>query len=220
MTQPENEIAIITRKLSRNFSVRLKSEGLAASLRNFFTPVYKTVQAVCELDMSINRGEIIGFLGPNGAGKTTTLKMLSGLLVPSAGSIEVLGFDLRLRISFAVGLLISAPVWLWQIWAFLMPGLTRKEVRYTIWFVAAAVPLFFGGCFIGWLVMPHVVEIMASFTPDEAANWFTANYYYDFVFKLILVVGVACVLPVFLVALNVAGIMSDPGTALLLRTLL
>ncbi len=93
MTQSENEIAIITRKLSRNFSVRLKSEGLAASLRNFFTPVYKTVQAVCELDMSINRGEIIGFLGPNGAGKTTTLKMLSGLLVPSAGSIEVLGFD-------------------------------------------------------------------------------------------------------------------------------
>ncbi|WP_434811171.1 twin-arginine translocase subunit TatC [Microbacterium sp. bgisy189] len=122
-------------------------------------------------------------------------------------------FDLRLRISFAVGLLISAPVWLWQIWAFLMPGLTRKEVRYTIWFVAAAVPLFFGGCFIGWLVMPHVVEIMASFTPDEAANWFTANYYYDFVFKLILVVGVACVLPVFLVALNVAGIMS--GKAIL-----
>ncbi len=93
MIQPENEIAIVTRKLSRSFSVRLKSEGLAASLRNFFHPEYKTVQAVCELDMSINRGEIIGFLGPNGAGKTTTLKMLSGLLVPSAGSIEVLGFD-------------------------------------------------------------------------------------------------------------------------------
>ncbi|HPT46225.1 MAG TPA: ATP-binding cassette domain-containing protein, partial [Candidatus Rifleibacterium sp.] len=51
------------------------------------------VEAVVSLDMSINRGEIIGFLGPNGAGKTTTLKMLSGLLVPSAGSIEVLGFD-------------------------------------------------------------------------------------------------------------------------------
>ena len=48
-------------------------------------------------------------------------------------------FDLRLRISFAVGIIISAPVWLWQLWAFLMPGLTRKEIRYTIGFVAAAI---------------------------------------------------------------------------------
>ena len=81
-------------------------------------------------------------------------------------------FDLRLRISFAVGIIISAPVWLWQLWAFLMPGLTRKEIRYTIGFVAAAIPLFFAGCFVGWWVMPHIVEIMASFTPDGAANWF------------------------------------------------
>lgn len=117
-------------------------------------------------------------------------------------------FDLRLRIAFALGLLLSAPVWLWQLWAFLMPGLTRKEIRYTIGFVAAAVPLFFAGCFVGWYVMPHIVEIMAGFTPDGAANFFKANYYYDFVFKLILVVGVSFVLPVFLVALNFAGIMS------------
>ena len=88
-----NETAIVTRQLGRQFSIRLKSEGLAASFRNFFSPIYKTVNAVIDLDMSINRGEIIGFLGPNGAGKTTTLKMLSGLLVPSNGSIEVLGFD-------------------------------------------------------------------------------------------------------------------------------
>lgn len=93
MTHSTSETAIVTRQLSRQFSIRLKSEGLAASFRNFFSPVYKTVNAVLDLDMSINRGEIIGFLGPNGAGKTTTLKMLSGLLVPSAGSIEVLGFN-------------------------------------------------------------------------------------------------------------------------------
>lgn len=122
-------------------------------------------------------------------------------------------FDLRLRIAFALGLLISAPIWLWQLWAFLMPGLTKKEIRYTVGFVAAAVPLFFAGCFVGWWVMPHVVEIMAGFTPEGAANFFDARYYYDFVFKLILVVGVSFVLPVFLVALNFAGIMS--GKAIL-----
>lgn len=117
-------------------------------------------------------------------------------------------FDLRIRIAFAVGLLISAPVWLWQIWAFLMPGLTRKEVRYTIGFVAAAVPLFFGGAFFGWLMLPHLVELMAGFTPVGAANFYDAKYYYDFTFKLLLVVGVSFVTPVFLVALNLAGVMT------------
>lgn len=122
-------------------------------------------------------------------------------------------FDMRLRIAFAVGILVSAPVWLWQIWAFLVPGLTRKEVRYTIGFLVAAIPLFFAGCYVGWLVMPHIVEIMAGFTPDGASNMFEARYYYDFVFKLLVVVGVSFVLPVFLVALNLAGVMS--GRAIL-----
>lgn len=122
-------------------------------------------------------------------------------------------FDMRLRIAFAVGIIISAPVWLWQIWAFLMPGLTRKEIRYTVGFVAAAVPLFFAGCYVGWWVMPHIVEIMASFSPEGSANLYEGKYYYDFVFKLLLVVGVSFILPVFLVALNLAGIMT--GKAIL-----
>lgn len=122
-------------------------------------------------------------------------------------------FDMRLRIAFAVGIILSAPVWLWQLWAFLMPGLTRKEIRYTIGFVAAAVPLFFAGCYVGWLVMPHIVEIMASFSPEGSANLYEGKYYYDFVFKLLIVVGVSFILPVFLVALNLAGIMS--GKAIL-----
>jgi sec-independent protein translocase protein TatC len=122
-------------------------------------------------------------------------------------------FDMRLRIAFAVGILLSAPVWLWQLWAFLMPGLTRKEIRYTIGFVAAAIPLFFAGVYVGWWVMPHIVELMATFTPDSAANWYDSKYYYDFVFKLLLVVGISFVGPVFLVALNLAGIMT--GRAIL-----
>ncbi len=122
-------------------------------------------------------------------------------------------FDTRLRISFAVGIILSAPVWLWQLWAFLMPGLTRKEVRYTVGFVSAAVPLFFAGVYVGWLVMPHIVEIMATFSPEGASNLYDTKYYYDFVLKLLLVVGVSFIIPVFLVALNFAGIMS--GMAIL-----
>lgn len=122
-------------------------------------------------------------------------------------------FDQRLRIALTIGVFLSAPIWLWQIWAFVMPGLTRKEIKYTLGFAAAAIPLFFGGVYIGILVLPHVVEIMASFTPEEGGNLYDARSYYDFVFKFLLVIGVAMVLPVFLVALNLAGILS--GKAIL-----
>lgn len=117
-------------------------------------------------------------------------------------------FDLRMRIAFSIGLFLSAPIWLWQIWAFIMPGLTRKEIRYTVGFVAAAVPLFFAGCYIGVLIVPHVIELMWGFTPEGGVNFYAAAEYYDFVFKLMIVIGVSFVLPVFLVALNLAGIMS------------
>lgn len=122
-------------------------------------------------------------------------------------------FDLRIRIAFAVGLLLSSPVWLSQIWLFIAPGMTRKEKRYTVGFLGAAIPLFFAGAVAGWLVMPHIIELMSSFVPDGAANFFKYDYYYDFILKLLLVVGVAFVLPVFLVLLSFAGIMS--GKAIL-----
>lgn len=123
------------------------------------------------------------------------------------------GFDLRMRIAFVLGFLISAPVWLSQVWLFVMPGLTRKETRYTWGFLGAAIPLFFAGCFVGWLIMPHVIELMATFVPDGAGLFYNYSYYYDFILKLILVIGVSFVFPVFLVLLNVAGVMS--GMAIL-----
>lgn len=123
------------------------------------------------------------------------------------------GFDLRMRIAFAIGLLISAPIWLWQLWAFIMPGLTRKEIRYTWGFIGAAIPLFFAGCVVGFFIIPHVIELMANFVPGGSALLFTYDTYYDFVFKFFIVLGCAFVLPVFLVALNIAGVMT--GRAIL-----
>lgn len=122
-------------------------------------------------------------------------------------------FDLRLRMSVAIGVLIASPVWLWQIWAFINPGLTRREIRSALGFAAAAVPLFFGGCYVGLVVMPHIVELMSGFVPAGGAAFYEAGFYYDFVLKLLLVLGVAFVLPVLLVALNLAGIAS--GRAIL-----
>lgn len=117
-------------------------------------------------------------------------------------------FDLRMRIAFSIGLFLAAPVWLWQVWAYVMPALKRKEIVYTVSFIGAAIPLFFAGCYVGTLVVPHVIELMAQFTPDGGRNYYEARAFYDLVFKLMLVVGISFVLPVFLVSLNLAGILS------------
>ena len=77
--------------LCRSFRVSEKDPGLAGTLRHFLRRRVRTVEAVRDLEFTIEPGEMVGFLGPNGAGKTTTLKMLSGLLHPSGGRVEVAG---------------------------------------------------------------------------------------------------------------------------------
>ena len=84
--------AILIDVLSKTYKVPEREPGFSAAVRSFFRRKYRQVQAVQRVSFSINPGEIVGFLGPNGAGKTTTLKMLSGLLHPTAGSARVLGF--------------------------------------------------------------------------------------------------------------------------------
>ncbi len=80
------------RDLVKTYRVQVKKEGLFASLKALIRRQYKTVRAVDGITASIGEGQIVGFLGPNGAGKTTTLKMLSGLIFPSAGEARVLGY--------------------------------------------------------------------------------------------------------------------------------
>ena len=83
---------ISVENLSKTYQVPEREGGFGAAVRSFFKRKYKDVKAVQQVNFKIARGEIVGFLGPNGAGKTTTLKMLSGLLHPTAGKAHVLGF--------------------------------------------------------------------------------------------------------------------------------
>jgi ABC-2 type transport system ATP-binding protein len=80
---------IDVRGLTKHYRVHRRPPGLAAALRSVFRRRYDTVRAVDGIDFSVGEGERVGFLGPNGAGKTTTLKMLSGLLHPTAGEVRV-----------------------------------------------------------------------------------------------------------------------------------
>jgi ABC-2 type transport system ATP-binding protein len=79
--------------LNKTYLLTQKDPGLMGSIRSLFHRSYTSVSAVNNVSFSINPGELVGFIGPNGAGKTTTLKMLSGLLYPTSGQIDVLGFN-------------------------------------------------------------------------------------------------------------------------------
>jgi len=115
-------------------------------------------------------------------------------------------FNVRMQIALVLGIVVSSPVWLYQVFAFVAPGLTRNEKKYVFGFFFSAVPMFLAGCVAGWFVFPRIVEFMAQFVPQEDASYFNANYYLDFVLKLVLVTGAAFVMPVFLVLLNFGGV--------------
>ena len=120
----------------------------------------------------------------------------------------VSAFDVRLQVSIFLGILMSAPVWLYNLWAFITPGLKKREKRYTIGFVVAAVPLFVGGTALAWSSLPTFVVVLVGFTPEGAANVINASEYILFTIRILLVFGLAFVLPVALVLLNFAGVIT------------
>ena len=92
--------------LSRHFKVAQPGRGLAGKVKRFFAPQYKTIRAVDDVSFQIDEGEIVGYLGPNGAGKSTTIKLLTGVLYPTSGSLHVNGFvphENRTRNAYQIG---------------------------------------------------------------------------------------------------------------------
>lgn len=117
-------------------------------------------------------------------------------------------FDLKIKVSLFLGVLVSSPVWIYQLWAFVTPGLTRKERRYAVGFMIVAVPLFLTGAYLASLVLPNAVGFLTAFTPTEASNIIDAREYLSFVMRVILAFGMAFLLPVVLVGLNLVGLLS------------
>lgn len=120
----------------------------------------------------------------------------------------VSAFDVRLQVSIFLGVLMSSPVWLFNIWSFITPGLKKKERKYTIWFVIVAVPLFLAGTALAWSSLPTFVQVLVGFTPEGSANVINASEYILFTIRILLVFGIAFVLPVVLVLLNFAGVIT------------
>lgn len=84
--------AVIVDHLVKNFEVSEKGKGLVGTIKSFVSPKKRIVEALKEISFSVKKGELVGFIGPNGAGKTTTLKILSGILYPTVGFVQVNGY--------------------------------------------------------------------------------------------------------------------------------
>lgn len=116
-------------------------------------------------------------------------------------------FDILLQVGLFIGVVVASPVWLYQIWAFIMPGLKAQEKKYAIVFLSVSIPLFVGGVVIGYLVLPQAVQFFTALIPDGGTNFIPANVYIPFLLRLFLAFGAALVLPVLMVGLNMIGML-------------
>ena len=110
-------MAVITVKnLSKTFKVKLKEKGLIGSLKSLVKPKYKIIKAVRNISFEVEKGEIIAFIGPNGAGKSTSIKMMTGILFPDKGKVDILGLDPvkdRKKLAYEIGCVFGQKEQLW-----------------------------------------------------------------------------------------------------------
>lgn len=125
------------------------------------------------------------------------------------GSLYISGvlgpLNLQIKVALLTGIIAAAPIWLFQLWAFIAPGLHKKEKRNSIFFVIAATPFFTAGAWLGYAILPAAVKVLFGFTPESLNNLVKFDDYLDFVLRIILLFGLAFELPVFLISLNLIG---------------
>ncbi len=117
-------------------------------------------------------------------------------------------FFLHLKIAFVVGLLVSSPVWLYQLWAFIAPGLYSRERRWTYAFVGTAVPLFAIGGSFAYLALSRGLMFLLGLTPGGVTPLITTDTYLGYAMAMLLIFGLAFEVPLIMVMLNLAGVLT------------
>ncbi|MER5491901.1 twin-arginine translocase subunit TatC [Streptomyces sp. NPDC002490] len=125
--------------------------------------------------------------------------VLNGLMTP---------FTLALKVSLMAGVVGSSPLWLYQLWAFVAPGLHKNEKKYSLAFVAAGVPLFTGGAYFAYLTLPTMATVLLDFSPANLDNQLPLDGLLDLITRMVLVFGASFTLPLFLVMLNLTGMIT------------
>ena len=117
-------------------------------------------------------------------------------------------FYLRVKVAFIVGIILSSPVWLYQIWAFIAPGLYTREKRWGYIFLGTAVPLFLVGIALCYLSLGRSMHYLLGLTPSGVENYIQVDVYMSFVMTMMLAFGIAFELPLLIIMLNMAGILT------------
>ena len=143
-------------------------------------------------------------LGPYNAAREALGEGVSEPVISGPGGPFLLYF----KLCGLGALVLTSPYWLYQIWAFILPGLHPHERRWTRIFAAVAGPLFLLGVAVGYLTLPKGLEVLIGFTPADVTNLVEFNDYLSFFTRTLLVFGIAFEIPVFIVLLNLAGVVS------------
>lgn len=120
---------------------------------------------------------------------------------------------LQLKISALAAVVLGSPVWLYQLWAFIVPGLHSNEKRWTRLFAVIAGPIFVLGVAVGYYVLPKGLEVLLSFTPADVQSLLEFGDYFRFFTRMLLVFGISFEIPLFVVLLNLAGVISGRSLA-------
>lgn len=115
---------------------------------------------------------------------------------------------LQLKLTGVATLVLGSPYWLYQIWAFIVPGLHSREKKWSRIFAAVAGPLFFAGVLLGYYVLPKGLEVLIGFTPESMENLVEFGDYFGFLSRMLLVFGISFEIPLFVVMLSLAGVVS------------
>jgi len=113
---------------------------------------------------------------------------------------------LSLKVSALAGAIATAPFWLYQLWAFVVPGLLAKEKKWALIFIAAATPMFVGGVVVAYFVLPKAITVLLSFTQSGVTNLQDINAYLAFLLRLMLVFGIGFLIPLIVLMLNIVGV--------------
>lgn len=124
---------------------------------------------------------------------------INGLLGP---------FTLALKVSLTAGIVLASPVWLYQLWAFVAPGLHKSEKKYAYAFVATGAPLFLVGAYFAYAVLPTSAKVLIEFTPSDVDNLLPLDELLDLVTRMVIVFGLSFELPLLLVMLNLTGVLT------------